>query len=983
MVRLFPLYIFLLVSVLCYSQSKVDSLKTILSQAEVDSTKVKILFKLYNEYRKDSPFLAEQTIVEAISISNETNQNKFLVRSFIQYSSFLLTQSREDSAIVVLNKGLPIAKNNNYTKQQSDMLVNMGYAYWQKGDFEKATQYQHTNLEVARSIGDSMRVANSYLVLGSILSQKGAYTQAMEYYIMASKRFLESEDFSGYRVAIGNIGYIQRSLGNYSSAIDYFKRSDSISVIQDDIAGKAFSRYNLSVVYKNMGQLDSALLYNQEGLGLYEQLGFKKRVSYCYFTLGEIHRKKEDFKEALNAYQQSLEISIVVDDSVQIGYSSMAVADMYDVLGNSRQSITYLDNAANVAQRMQLDILAMDIHERLAERQAKSGDLKNAYDNLQKFIVLKDSLYTKEKRELGSEIEAKYQNEQQKKEIALLASEKELQTLQLKQKEDERNAIIAFAVLTLLLAGLFYNQYRIKQRSNKELQALDQLKSNFFANISHEFRTPLTLIKGPIEHLEQNPEEALAREDIKMIRRNTNKVLNLVNQLLDLSRISQGKLRLKPTEGDIFRCLRAATASFNSYAAQNNMDYRVGIPDGTLWAAFDRDKLEQIIYNLLSNAFKFTEQDEVVAFEASYSNGEMKIQVSDTGRGIPVEKLPFVFDRFYQVDGSITKDKEGSGIGLSLSKDLITLMDGSITVSSEVGKGTFFTIHLPLEKIETHENTNHEEIVNAQNVSKIDSKKSKTFEWDKVDNRNGPKILLVEDNEDMRQYINAQLIKEYQIVEAKNGEEGLRIAGKIVPDLIVSDLMMPKMDGIQLCQKLKTSIETSHIPIVMLTARAGIENKIEGLETGADEYLTKPFDAKELAARVKNLILQRQRLREHYNTEQQKLDPEKTAVTSLDKKFLEQVLDLLEKNYANANYGVPQMQQDLAMSKTQLHRKLKALTNGSPGELLRNFRLKRAAQLLSQKTDTVTQIAYQVGFNNLSYFAKCFKEQYGVAPSSF
>jgi len=981
MVRLFSFFFFVLFSVLGYSQSRVDSLKTILSQTEVDSTKVKVLIDLHNEYRKDSPPLAEETILEAITISDEINHIELLLKSFILYSSFLITQSKEDSALVVLNKSLNIAKSNNYFKQQSDMLVNIGYAYWQKGDFEKAAEYQQANLEVARSIGDSMRVANSYLGLGSIFSQKGAYTQAMEYYTLASKRFLESEEFSGYRVAIGNIGYIQRSLGNYGSAIEYFKRSDSISVIQDDIAGKAFSRYNLSVVFKNMGQLDSALVYNQRGLELYEQIGIKKRVSYCYFTLGEIHKKKEDFKKALDAYQQSLEISIAVDDSVQIGYSSMAVADMYDELGNSRQSISYLDNAANVAQRMQLDILAMDIHERLAERQAKSGDLKNAYDNLHKFIVLKDSLYTKEKRELGSEIEAKYQNEQKTKEIELLASEKELQTLQLSKRENERNAIIAFAVLTLILAGLFYNQYRIKQRSNKELQALDQLKSNFFANISHEFRTPLTLIKGPIEHLEQNPEEVLARGDIKMIRRNTNKVLNLVNQLLDLSRISQGKLQLNPTESDMFKCLRIATSSFNSHAAQNNMDYRVEIPDGTLWAAFDRDKLEQIIYNLLSNAFKFSEQDESVAFEASHAAGELRIQVSDTGIGIPSEKLPFIFDRFYQVDGSITKDKEGSGIGLSLTKDLVELMDGTITVSSEEGKGTFFTVQLPIEKIETHRHASPEVVENGRSVPMIDTEKAKTFEWGKADNRNVPKILLVEDNEDMRQFIKAQLIEDYQVIEAKNGEQGLKIASTTIPDLIVSDLMMPKMDGIQLCNKLKTSVETSHIPVIMLTARAGIENKIEGLETGADDYLTKPFDAKELYARVKNLILQRQRLREHYSAGQQKLDPEKVTVTSLDKKFLEQVLALLEKHHTDANYGVPQMQQDLAMSKTQLHRKLKALTNESPGELLRNFRLKRAAQLLSQKTDTVTQIAYQVGFNNLSYFAKCFKEQYGVAPS--
>ena len=264
-----------------------------------------------------------------------------------------------------------------------------------------------------------------------------------------------------------------------------------------------------------------------------------------------------------------------------------------------------------------------------------------------------------------------------------------------------------------------------------------------------------------------------------------------------------------------------------------------------------------------------------------------------------------------------------------------------------------------------------------------DSGSSPPFELPKKDVRDLPEVLLIEDNADMRHYIKSQLLNEYRVIDAKNGESGLRKAQSNVPDLIITDLMMPKMDGIALCKKLKTSIETSHIPVIMLTARAGVENKIEGLETGADDYLTKPFDTNELTVRVRNLIDQRKRLREHYRESAHTVFPEKITTTSLDRKFLEQVLELLEKEYTNADFGVPQMQQALAMSKTQLHRKLKALTNESPGELLRNFRLKRAAQLLSQKADTVTQIAYRVGFNNLSYFAKCFKALYGVSPSSY
>ena len=518
------------------------------------------------------------------------------------------------------------------------------------------------------------------------------------------------------------------------------------------------------------------------------------------------------------------------------------------------------------------------------------------------------------------------------------------------------------------------NQLRIQA---EKLQELDKAKSRFFANISHEFRTPLTLIKGPIEHLEQHFDEKLSMENVKMIRRSANRLLNMVNQLLDLSKIDEGDLRLTPTEGDVFKCLRTATSSFSSHAAQRNIDYKVQIPQNVLWAAFDRDKLENIIYNLLGNAFKFSQDDAEISFRASYYENELHLHISDSGKGIPKEKLPFIFDRFYQADSTATKEKEGSGIGLSLSKDLIALMQGSIKVKSELGVGTIFDIRLPLEEIRTGK---------PQEIQKDDQHKKavkKPYSLSRTDKRELPVVLLIEDNADMRQFIKERLVAHYRIKEAVNGEAGLKKAIKEAPDLIITDVMMPKLDGIELCKKLKSEINTSHIPIIMLTAKAGIENKIQGLETGADDYLTKPFDAKELYVRVSNLLTQRKKLRDYYSNKELKIDPKKITVTSVDQKFLEQCLLILEENYTDASFSLLHLQELLAMSKTQLHRKLKALTNETPGELIRNFRLKRAAQLLSQKEDSVTQIAYKVGFNNLSYFAKCFKELYGVPPSAY
>jgi signal transduction histidine kinase/DNA-binding response OmpR family regulator len=795
---------------------------------------------------------------------------------------------------------------------------------------------------------------------------------------MASEKYQELGNLRSYARALGNIGYVQRSLENYESAEKYFIDIDSIYGELKDLDGKSFAAYNLSVVYKNTGQLEKAIAYNLKGLEGYEQLGNKKRVSYCYYTMGEIYKKKENIQQALDSYRKSLDISTSVDDSVQIGYSSVAVAECYRLINQSGDAKQYLQRAMDVAKGINLDILAMDVHENLSQIYAAEGGYLEAYENLNRYAAIRDSLYTEEKRELGSDIEAKYQNEQKLKEIALLSSEKNLQALQLQKRVNERNGIIALALIVMIIAGLLYTQYRTKQQANRKLQELDRLKSNYFANISHEFRTPLTLIKGPIEQLEQNPGEQLDRATVKMIRRNATRVLQLVNQLLELSKIDEGNLKLEPTEGDVFKCLRAAAASFNSHAAQRHIDYKVQIPQAVLWASFDRDKLEKVVYNLLSNAFKFSDDGAVISFEVVHDKGHLQLQIADSGRGIPERDLPFIFDRFFQVDSNATREQEGSGIGLSLSKDLVELMDGTITATSEIDKGSFFVVHLPVQEIKTGETASPLVKPTAPAQFKPD-----TFELTKEDKRDLPHILLVEDNEDMRYFIKEQLIKFYKVKEAVNGEAGLKKAIANPPELIITDLMMPSMDGMELCKKLKTEVHTSHIPVIMLTAKAGMENKIEGLETGADDYLTKPFNGKELLARVMNLIEQRQKLRSLFSNKGVQIDPKKVTVTSVDQKFLEQVLALLEVHYSESDFGVPQMQKALAMSKTQLHRKLKALTNEAPGELLRNFRLKRAAHFLSQKADSVTQIAYKVGFNNLSYFAKCFKELYGTAPSAY
>ncbi len=559
----------------------------------------------------------------------------------------------------------------------------------------------------------------------------------------------------------------------------------------------------------------------------------------------------------------------------------------------------------------------------------------------------------------------RWRSEQLTKEKILLEKTISERTEELK----ERNAML----------GEQKNQLALQTEKLKEM---DQMKSRLFANISHEFRTPLTLIKGPLDQLKRYPESHLDEARINMMQRNADRLLRLVNQLLDLSKLDAGSLKLNPTEGNLFQCIRTTATAFSSHAAERNLDYQIHIPANNVWASFDRDKIEKIVYNLLSNAFKFTSDEGSIIISTAFKKDQLNLEIKDTGKGIPSKDLYRIFDRFYQIDDSTSKSQEGSGIGLALVKELVELLKGTITLDSELGKGSSFYVNLPLTRI--LEPTNKKErlvqlIEQKMPVAQLASTIRKTTASEKA---SGESILIVEDNPDMQIYISEQLGNDYAVVQALNGPAGLKKAIESLPDLIITDLMMPEMDGLQLCEILKTDERTCHIPVVMLTAKAGIENKLQGLETGADSYLTKPFDARELKVRIKNLIDQRNKLRQVFS----KIDlfkPQDINWPSLDQKFLEKVLELLETRHGESDFGVTEMQRELAMSKTQLHRKMKALTDQAPGEFLRNFRLKRAAQILINKGENVTQTAYTVGFNNLSYFAKCFKELHGVSPSEF
>lgn len=541
------------------------------------------------------------------------------------------------------------------------------------------------------------------------------------------------------------------------------------------------------------------------------------------------------------------------------------------------------------------------------------------------------------------------------------------------------------------------NQLKLEKVATDSLRNLDQLKSHFFANISHEFRTPLTLILGQVESVMSSNLETKEKGKLQVANRNARRLLTLINQLLDLSKLEAGSMELNAEQHNIVSFLKSILFSFESLAESKKISLKFESDSETIPLTFDADKMEKIICNLISNAFKFTSENGEIKLTANIISSSVEIKIKDTGLGIPSDSLPHIFNRFYQVDGSSTREHEGTGIGLALTKELVELHKGLISVNSKEGEGTEFKITFPVGdlkslndktiKLSANESAQDNiltdvEISEAELLPTFDHQPpSPELQLPRLKN-NQEIILIVEDNLDVRTYIREQLENDFKVIEAGNGEEGISIAQNEIPDLIITDVMMPKMDGYKFSKAIRSDEKTSHVPIIMLTAKAGLDDKILGLETGVDDYLTKPFSAKELKVRVKNLIYQRKQLRKRFSTSTI-IKPAEVTSISVDQTFLNKVINTIETHFEDEQFSVDKLADGMNMSVSQLTRKLNALVDQPPGQLIRSFRLQRASDLLKQNAGTVAEICYKVGFNDQAYFSRAFKKQFGCSPSDY
>ena len=523
----------------------------------------------------------------------------------------------------------------------------------------------------------------------------------------------------------------------------------------------------------------------------------------------------------------------------------------------------------------------------------------------------------------------------------------------------------------------------------KKLQKMDELKTRFFINASHELRTPLMLALGPIEDALWDPKvEGQLRRHFEIASRNGRQLIKLLNEILDISKLESGQMALQTRRGNFASFVKRCADTFIPLAERKVINLVFQTDSEEITAYFDPDKIEKVISNLMANAFKYTPKKGKVLVDILGTEPDwICVTVRDTGVGISRDQLPHIFDRFYQAGQRDGVSSVGTGIGLSLAHELVGLHGGEIMVKSDLGFGSQFKIRLPKGKAHLEVDQILEaEVEPSNNIPVLDVPDDRPPDQGAdSDSHEHPKqatILLVEDHADVRIYIRDHLAKDYHVLEAATGEDGLKLALEKIPDLVLSDVMMARMDGLTLCQNLKEDARTSHIPVILLTAKASVEANIAGFEMGADDYLLKPFQARVLLSRIANLLESRRKLREQFSKEMI-LQPSKIKIASTDVVFLKKAVSVVEQHLQENGFGVYELADELGFSRRQLHRKLSALTGRAPTDFIRRIRLERAAQMLEQHAGNISEVAHAVGFQQRKYFSTLFREAFGKTPSEF
>lgn len=865
-----------------------------------------------------------------------------------------------------------------------------GLAYQIRVSFrDSATAYAREALRLSTDQAYAIGKCDAYVTLGLLAWLEPSTEKGIEYGLLALQTGETVEYKKGMMEANLLLGLTYTELDN-KKAEDFTNRGLALALEIHHVEGIARACNTLGNHYRRRNDGKEAMRYYEMGL---RYLANRKDVSIKNLLLTNIalyYINRDEEREKTKLYlDEALQIALAFKNKSAELLTRTRMGMYYMNLNDLSQAEEQFTRCEKISLELGTRSALLDTYNGLISIKTKTGRIAEAQAYQQKYFNLKDSLYGLENAREIAALETRHETEKKDQTIRLLEQEKRIQQIW-------RNVLIGGVVVALAIALLIYRLQQsrtqktkqllhVQQLLNDKLKEVDKFKTDFFANISHEFRTPLTLILAPLENELKKKLPAGGKKNLVLIRRNANRLLELVNQLLDLSKLESGKMELHIRQGELKQFLLAITESFESLAQYKQIEFirDITLSDKACW--FDQDKAEKIVTNLVANAFKYTPSGGTVTLAAELVNNQhLSIVVTDTGTGIPKEEQEHVFSAFYQTKQAASQ-QQGTGLGLPLVKELVKLHNGTIVLLSEPGQGTSLTATIPVNKeaFDTSVVIDDSDALSPFYFGHQPVHPDGNHTTSQAILHNKDSILVIEDNTDLREFMAATLQNNnYAVLSASDGEEALQLALKYVPSLVLSDLMMPKMDGMAFTKKMKDDERTSHIPVILLTAKNDPQARIDGLKTGADDYLTKPFSPDELLVRIDNLISQRKKLALKFQ-EKILVAPTPTTEASLDDKFLDKARAIVDNFLGDYTFTVEQMAEEMNLSRTQLLRKIKALTGLSPNDFIKDIRLKRAAEMIRQKVDIITQIGYAVGFNDQSYFTKCFKKQFGVTPTEF
>ena len=860
-------------------------------------------------------------------------------------------------------------------------LREWGKALRNESRFEEALSVHSKGQQQTESFGDTLELVQALNNIGTDYRRMGVLDVAQEYHYNAWKLSEECTDTSftakkNRVVSLNGLGNVYLALGNYERADSALRMALAGERSLNSTVGQAINYANLGSIFEHKGKTDSAWVYYRKSMALNTEAEKELGISLCHTYFGSLYEKAGEYGKATTEYETAYQMMQASKDDWHALNSLIALARIYHTTGNNAKAMAYLGKAKQMAERIKSKEHLAEIYTLYYKNYKQEGNCRAALASYEKATAMQDSVLDMEKVNRIQNASLKIERHRQ---------ERQMNEARHRLEEERTTRYIGYIILGIvlfslagILAMMLYTN-RLRQRNHRALKQMSALRENFFTNITHEFRTPLTVILG-LSHELQSSDTEEVKTKAQTIERQGNGLLMLINQLLDISKIKSAVGNPDWKNGNIIAYLTMVVESYHSYARSRNIDLQF-FPKGEVIMDFVPNYVVKVMNNLLSNAFKFTPEYGKVNVSAWCENQQLFVDVSDTGKGMSKEVVSHIFEPFYQDKNDI--QNIGTGVGLALVKQIMNAVDGEITVESIVGKGTTFHVSMPIRNRYKQQIAPNAE-VNAPLLPEITENPE-----DSNDNDNDCRLLIIEDNHDIATYIGSLFTDQYAIFYAENGKEGLEKALNLIPDLIITDLMMPGMDGLEVCRQVRGNEIINHIPIIVVTAKITEEERIKGIEAGADAYLSKPFNTEELRTRVEKLLAGRKLLQEKFakmsvelkKEEEEGIEPPKEA----DLRFLTKVTSVVYMQLSkNKDADVSAIASYMCMSPRQFHRKINALTGYSPSIYIQRLKIRKACNILDKDPKiSFMEVADLCGFDAYPNFVRAFKNVCGVTPTDY